>query len=92
MEEGRLSVKVKFLLVSLIVFVFMPFCLMAKKGGCVEEGDVIIYRSGPSEHDVELNRLRSFAKEEHSWEMLKSFTIGIRFTIPREPFRDKVQR
>ncbi|MCX7822280.1 MAG: hypothetical protein N2260_02400 [Syntrophobacterales bacterium] len=70
----------KLFALSLFVFTLLPLDLYAEDR---DRGDIIIYRSGPSEEEIELNRLRSLAREEHAWEMLKS--MGIKFILPKEP-------
>jgi len=54
-------------------------------GGCEDRPDEIVCRSGPSDEEVELNRLRSLTREERAWEMLHSTDIKMRLEFPRKP-------
>lgn len=63
----------------MVLFVgITPFASLANENGCEDRGDAIVCRSGPSDEEIELNRLRSLTKEERAWEMLQNTQIRIR--------------
>ncbi|MEJ5300862.1 MAG: hypothetical protein WHS38_07725 [Thermodesulforhabdaceae bacterium] len=67
----------------LVTFVLMlPFRSL---GGevCEDRNDEIVCRSGPSNEDVELNRLRSLTREERAWEMLQSMDVKIKLKLEK---------
>lgn len=60
-----------------VFLVLMPLISVAVENGCEDQGNAIVCRSGPSEEEIELNRLRALTKEERSWEMLQNLQIKI---------------
>jgi|GEM_PF-2350864 hypothetical protein len=65
----------------------LPFGVFGS-GGCEDRPDEVVCRSGPSDEEVELNRLRSLTREERSWEMLQSMDVKIRLEFPKKPLSD----
>jgi len=64
----------------------LPFSVSG--GGCEDRPDEIVCRSGPSDEEVELNRLRALTREERAWEMLQSMDVKIKLEFPRKPSDD----
>ncbi len=73
----------KICLAIIYVLLFFPSFLPAEPCWSeLQEGrEVIICRSGFSKEERDLNYLRSLAKEEHAWEMLKGSFFRIDLSV-----------
>lgn len=90
MEERRLSVR-KVLTIG-VMAVFLPCFLCANELPFQETRNSRIYRSGPTDEEIQAERDYEVYKEQRSWDMLQNLFIELTIPLDKKASEEESQR